>query len=237
MDSRFSRTERIFGAEGMVRLKNSRVAVFGVGGVGSYIAEGLARSGVGHIDLIDSDDVDITNLNRQIEALTDTVGRPKAAVMKERILQINPECDVTVHECFFLPDNSDSFDFMKYDYVADAVDTVTAKIELVMKANREGTPIISSMGTGNKLCPAMLEVSDIYKTSVCPLARVMRQELKKRGVKKLKVVYSKEEPIQALASEEENAHRRNIPASAVFVPATAGLIIASEIVKDILKLN
>ncbi len=237
MDSRFSRTERIFGAEGMVRLKNSRVAVFGVGGVGSYIAEGLARSGVGHIDLIDSDDVDITNLNRQIEALTDTVGRPKAAVMKERILQINPECDVTVHECFFLPDNSDSFDFTKYDYVADAVDTVTAKIELVMKANREGTPIISSMGTGNKLCPAMLEVSDIYKTSVCPLARVMRQELKKRGVKKLKVVYSKEEPIQALASEEENAHRRNIPASAVFVPATAGLIIASEIVKDILKLN
>ena len=237
MDSRFSRTERIFGAEGMVRLKNSRVAVFGVGGVGSYIAEGLARSGVGHIDLIDSDDVDITNLNRQIEALTDTVGRPKVAVMKERILQINPECDVTVHECFFLPDNSDSFDFTKYDYVADAVDTVTAKIELVMKANREGTPIISSMGTGNKLCPAMLEVSDIYKTSVCPLARVMRQELKKRGVKKLKVVYSKEEPIQALASEEENAHRRNIPASAVFVPATAGLIIASEIVKDILKLN
>lgn len=237
MDSRFSRTERIFGAEGMVRLKNSRVAVFGVGGVGSYIAEGLARSGVGHIDLIDSDDVDITNLNRQIEALTDTVGRPKAAVMKERILQINPECDVTVHECFFLPDNSDSFDFTKYDYVADAVDTVTAKIELVMKANREGTPIISSMGTGNKLCPAMLEVSDIYKTSVCPLARVMRQELKKRGVKKLKVVYSKEEPIQARASEEENANRRNIPASAVFVPATAGLIIASEIVKDILKLN
>lgn len=237
MDSRFSRTERIFGAEGMVRLKNSRVAVFGVGGVGSYIAEGLARSGVGHIDLIDSDDVDITNLNRQIEALTDTVGRPKVAVMKERILQINPECDVTVHECFFLPDNSDSFDFTKYDYVADAVDTVTAKIELVMKANREGTPIISSMGTGNKLCPAMLEVSDIYKTSVCPLARVMRQELKKRGVKKLNVVYSKEEPIQALASEEENAHRRNIPASAVFVPATAGLIIASEIVKDILKLN
>ena len=237
MDSRFSRTKRIFGAEGMVRLKNSRVAVFGVGGVGSYIAEGLARSGVGHIDLIDSDDVDITNLNRQIEALTDTVGRPKAAVMKERILQINPECDVTVHECFFLPDNSDSFDFTKYDYVADAVDTVTAKIELVMKANREGTPIISSMGTGNKLCPAMLEVSDIYKTSVCPLARVMRQELKKRGVKKLKVVYSKEEPIHVLASDEENAHRRNIPASAVFVPATAGLIIASEIVKDILKLN
>ncbi len=235
MDNRFSRTERIFGEDGMKKLRNSRVAVFGVGGVGSYIAEGLARSGVGHIHLIDSDDVDITNLNRQIEALTDTVGQPKAEAMKERILQINPECDVVVHNCFFLPDNSDTFDFTEYDYVADAVDTVTAKIELVMKAQREGTPIISSMGTGNKLCPAMLEVSDIYKTSVCPLARVMRQELKKRGIKKLKVVYSKEEPIKALASDEENVHRRNIPASAVFVPATAGLIIASEIVKDILK--
>lgn len=235
MDGRFSRTERIFGAEGMDKLRNAHVAVFGVGGVGSYIAEGLARSGVGQIDLIDSDDVDITNLNRQIEALSDTIGRPKAAVMKERILQINPECNVTVHDCFFLPDNSDSFDFTTYDYIADAVDTVTAKIELVMKASREGTPIISSMGTGNKLCPAMLEVSDIYKTSVCPLARVMRQELKKRGVKKLKVVYSKEEPIQALASDEENVHRRSIPASAVFVPATAGLIIASEIVKEIVK--
>ncbi len=233
MDQRFSRTERIFGTDGMDRLRDSCVAVFGVGGVGSYIAEGLARSGVGHIHLIDSDDVDITNLNRQLEALSDTVGKPKAEAMKERILQINPECDVVVHNCFFLPENSDDFDFTKYDYVADAVDTVTAKIELVMKAQREGTPIISSMGTGNKLCPAMLEVSDIYKTSVCPLARVMRQELKKRGVKKLKVVYSKEEPIKAFASEEENAHRRNIPASAVFVPGTAGLIIASEIVKDI----
>ncbi len=233
MDQRFSRTERIFGTDGMDRLRDSCVAVFGVGGVGSYIAEGLARSGVGHIHLIDSDDVDITNLNRQLEALSDTVGQPKAEAMKERILQINPECDVVVHNCFFLPENSDDFDFTKYDYVADAVDTVTAKIELVMKAQREGVSIISSMGTGNKLCPAMLEVSDIYKTSVCPLARVMRQELKKRGVKKLKVVYSKEEPIKAMESDEENAHRRNIPASAVFVPGTAGLIIASEIVKDI----
>ncbi len=235
MDERFSRTERLFGAEGMARLRASRVAVFGVGGVGSYIAEGLARSGVGHIDLIDSDDVDITNLNRQIEALEDTVGKSKAQAMKQRILLINPECEVTVHECFFLPENSAQFDFTQYDYVADAVDTVTAKIELVMKCRREGTPIISSMGTGNKLCPAMLEVSDIYKTSVCPLARVMRQELKKRGVKKLKVVYSKEEPIKAIASTEENEHRRNIPASAVFVPASAGLLIASEIIKDILK--
>lgn len=235
MDQRFSRAERIFGSDGMQRLRNSCVAVFGVGGVGSYIAEGLARSGVGHIHLIDSDEVDITNLNRQLEALTHTVGQPKAEAMKERILQINPQCDVVVHDCFFLPENSDGFDFTKYDYVADAVDTVTAKIELVMKAQREGTPIISSMGTGNKLCPAMLEVADIYKTSVCPLARVMRQELKKRGVNKLKVVYSKEEPIKAMASEEENAHRRNIPASAVFVPGTAGLIIASEIVKDILN--
>lgn len=235
MDSRFSRTERIFGAEGMEKLRNSCVAVFGVGGVGSYIAEGLARSGVGHIHLIDSDDVDITNLNRQLEALSDTVGQPKAEAMKQRIFQINPECDVVVHDCFFLPENSAEFDFTQYDYVADAVDTVTAKIELVMKAQREGTPIISSMGTGNKLCPSMLEVSDIYKTSVCPLARVMRQELKKRGVKKLKVVYSKEEPIKAQPSQEDNAHRRSIPASAVFVPGTAGLIIASEIVKDLIK--
>ena len=235
MDSRFSRTERIFGAEGMQRLENACVAVFGVGGVGSYIAEGLARSGVGHLHLIDSDDVDITNLNRQIEALSDTVGKPKAEAMKQRILQINPQCEVTVHDCFFLPENSDEFDFTQYDYIADAVDTVTAKIELVMKADREGTPIISSMGTGNKLSPAMLEVSDIYKTSVCPLARVMRQELKKRGIKKLKVVYSKEEPIKAKPSEEENEHRRSIPASVVFVPAAAGLIIASEIVKELVN--
>ena len=233
MDSRFSRTERLLGKDGMDRLRDSHVAVFGVGGVGSYIAEGLARCGVGHIDLIDSDDVDITNLNRQLEAVESTVGKPKAQAMKERILQITPECDVTVYECFFLPENSDKFDFTKYDYVADAVDTVTAKIELVMKANRENVPVISSMGTGNKLSPAMLEVSDIYKTSVCPLARVMRQELKKRGIKKLKVVYSKEEPIKAAPSDEDNEHRRSIPASAVFVPGTAGLIIASEIVKDI----
>lgn len=237
MDNRFSRTERLLGADAMEKLRNSCVAVFGVGGVGSYIAEGLARSGVGRIELIDSDDVDITNLNRQLEALSDTVGQPKAEAMKQRILQINPECEVTVRNCFFLPENSSEFDFARYDYIADAVDTVTAKIELVMKAQSEGTPIISSMGTGNKLNPAMLEVSDIYKTSVCPLARVMRQELKKRGVKKLKVVYSKEEPIKALASEEENAHRRNIPASAVFVPGAAGLIIASEIVKDLIHLN
>lgn len=235
MDGRFSRTARIFGADGMERLQSAHVAVFGVGGVGSYIAEGLARSGVGHISLIDSDAVDITNLNRQLEALFDTVGKPKAQAMRERILQINPECEVIVHDCFFLPENSDSFDFTQYSYVADAVDTVTAKIELVVKAQREGVPIISSMGTGNKLCPAMLEVSDIYKTSVCPLARVMRQELKKRGVKRLKVVYSKEEPIQALKSDEDNPHRRSIPASAVFVPGTAGLIIASEIVKDIVQ--
>lgn len=235
MDERFSRTERLLGADGMEKLRNARVAVFGVGGVGSYIAEGLARCGVGQIDLIDSDDVDITNLNRQLEAVENTVGKPKAQAMKERILQIDPGCRVTVHECFFLPENSEQFDFTKYDYIADAVDTVTAKIELVMKASRDNVPIISSMGTGNKLSPAMLEVSDIYKTSVCPLARVMRQELKKRGIKKLKVVYSKEEPIKAAPSAEDDPHRRNIPASAVFVPGTAGLIIASEIVKDIVK--
>lgn len=232
MSGRFSRTESLIGADAMERLKNACVAVFGVGGVGSYIAEGLARCGVGRLDLIDSDDVDVTNLNRQLEALENTVGTPKAQAMKERILLINPECEVIVHDCFFLPENSDSFDFTQYDYIADAVDTVTAKIELVLKAHRENVPIISSMGTGNKLSPAMLEVSDIYKTSVCPLARVMRQELKKRGVKKLKVVYSKEEPIKARAAEGET-HGRNIPASAVFVPGAAGLIIASEIVKDL----
>ena len=233
MDGRFSRTERLLGADAMARLNAATVAVFGVGGVGSYIAEALARSGVGHIELIDSDDVDITNLNRQIEAVEDTVGKPKAEAMKQRILQISPQCDVTVRQCFFLPENSDEFDFSRYDYVADAVDTVTAKIELVMKAQRDGVPVISCMGTGNKLSPAMLEVSDIYKTSVCPLARVMRQELKKRGVKKLKVVYSKEEPIRPI-SDENNEHRRSIPASAVFVPASAGLLIASEIVKDLI---
>lgn len=233
MDGRFSRTERLIGSDAMARLNSATVAVFGVGGVGSYIAEALARSGVGHIELIDSDDVDITNLNRQIEAVEDTVGKPKAEAMKQRILQISPQCDVTVKQCFFLPENSDEFDFSRYDYVADAVDTVTAKIELVMKAQHDGVPVISCMGTGNKLSPAMLEVSDIYKTSVCPLARVMRQELKKRGVKKLKVVYSKEEPIRPI-SDENNEHRRSIPASAVFVPASAGLLIASEIVKDII---
>ena len=233
MDGRFSRTERLIGSDAMARLNSATVAVFGVGGVGSYIAEALARSGVGHIELVDSDDVDITNLNRQIEAVEDTVGKPKAEAMKQRILQISPQCDVTVKQCFFLPENSDEFDFSRYDYVADAVDTVTAKIELVMKAQREGVPVISCMGTGNKLSPAMLEVSDIFKTSVCPLARVMRQELKKRGVKKLKVVYSKEEPIRPI-SDENNEHRRSIPASAVFVPASAGLLIASEIVKDII---
>ncbi|MBQ9947998.1 MAG: tRNA threonylcarbamoyladenosine dehydratase [Oscillospiraceae bacterium] len=234
MSGRFSRTESLIGADAMERLKNACVAVFGVGGVGSYIAEGLARCGVGRLDLIDSDDVDVTNLNRQLEALENTVGTPKAQAMKERILLINPECEVIVHDCFFLPENSDSFDFTQYDYIADAVDTVTAKIELVLKAQRENVPIISSMGTGNKLSPAMLEVSDIYKTSVCPLARVMRQELKKRGVKKLKVVYSKEEPIKARAAEGET-HGRNIPASAVFVPGAAGLIIASEIVKELVR--
>ena len=234
MSGRFSRTESLIGADAMERLKNACVAVFGVGGVGSYIAEGLARCGVGRLDLIDSDDVDVTNLNRQLEALENTVGTPKAQAMKERILLINPECEVIVHDCFFLPENSDSFDFTQYDYIADAVDTVTAKIELVLKAQRENVPIISSMGTGNKLSPAMLEVSDIYKTSVCPLARVMRQELKKRGVKKLQVVYSKEEPIKARAAEGET-HGRNIPASAVFVPGAAGLIIASEIVKELVR--
>ena len=191
MVNQFSRTELLLGKEAIKKLAASRVAVFGVGGVGGYVAEALARSGVGTIDLIDSDQVSLTNLNRQIIALHSTVGRYKTEVMKERILDINPDAAVHTHNCFFLPETKNEFDFSEYSYVVDAVDTVTAKIELVMEAQKAGTPIISSMGAGNKLDPTAFEVADIYKTSVCPLAKVMRRELKKRGVKKLKVVYSK----------------------------------------------
>ena len=227
----FSRTELLLGKEAMDRLSKARVAVFGVGGVGGYVVEALARSGVGSLELIDSDKVSLSNINRQIIATVDTVDRYKTEVMKERILTINPTVDVRIRNCFFLPDNSHEFDFAEYDYVVDAVDTVTAKIGLVMKANEAGVPIISSMGAGNKLNPAMFEVADIYKTSVCPLAKVMRYELKKRGIKKLKVVYSKEVPIKRDNSEEKG--RKVAPASIAFVPSVAGLIIASEVVKDI----
>ena len=279
MSEQFSRTELLIGREAMEVLASSRVAVFGVGGVGGYVAEALARSGVGELDLIDSDRICLSNLNRQIIALHSTIGRYKTDVMRERILDINPEAVVHVHRCFYLPENRAEFDFKRYSYVVDAVDTVTAKIGLVMQAQEAGVPIISSMGAGNKMDPTRFEVADLYKTSVCPLAKVMRRELKKRGVKRLKVVYSKEEPLQPAvvsASEEllqpadmnvpenanaaegaavsmqaaavasadavpedalrEHAARRSVPGSNAFVPSAAGLIIAGEVVKDLIRM-
>lgn len=240
MNEQFERTRLLFGREAMEKLAASRVAVFGIGGVGGYVVEALARCGVGALDLIDNDKVALSNLNRQIIATLDSVGREKTLVMKERILSINPDCRVEVHNCFYLPETRDRFDFAAYDYVVDAVDTVTAKIDLVLSAGAAGTPIISSMGTGNKIDPSMFEVADIYKTSVDPLARVMRRELKKRGVKRLKVVYSREEPRKTLEPERleevreaEAPLRRSIPASNAFVPPSAGLLIASEVVRDL----
>ena len=240
MNQQFERTRLLFGREAMEKLAASRVAVFGIGGVGGYVVEALARCGVGALDLIDNDKVALSNLNRQIIATLDSVGREKTLVMKERILSINPDCRVEVHNCFYLPETRDRFDFSAYDYVVDAVDTVTAKIDLVLSAGAAGTPIISSMGTGNKIDPSMFEVADIYKTSVDPLARVMRRELKKRGVKRLKVVYSREEPRKTLEPERleevreaEAPLRRSIPASNAFVPPSAGLLIASEVVRDL----
>lgn len=249
MLNQFSRSELLFGKEGMEKLASARVAVFGVGGVGGFVVEALARSGVGEFDLVDDDKVCLTNLNRQIIATRKTVGREKVDVMKERILEINPNAIVHVHKCFYLPETRDQFDFHAYTYVVDAVDTVTAKIELVMQAQESNTPIISSMGAGNKMNPAMFEVADIYKTSVCPLAKVMRRELKKRRVKKLKVVYSKEQPLVPIddmsiscrshcicppGAQRKCTDRRAIPGSNAFVPSVAGLIIASEVVKDII---
>lgn len=232
MREQFSRTELLLGAEAMEKLARARVAVFGIGGVGGYVVEALVRSGIGAVDLIDSDRVCLSNLNRQIIATRSTIGMYKVDAMKERILDINPDCQVEVHRCFYLPQTRDGFDFSQYSYVVDAVDTVTAKLELAVQAKETGVPIISSMGAGNKLNPAELEVSDIYKTSVCPLAKVMRRELKTRGIKKLKVVYSREEPIKVSASEEETT-RRSTPGSSAFVPSAAGLIIASEVIKDL----
>ncbi len=233
---RWKRAKMLLGEEGMLRLQKSRVAVFGVGGVGGYVAEALARGGVGAIDLIDSDKVAESNMNRQIAALSGTIGKYKTDVMKERILEINPWAKVEVFHCFFLPENKDRFDFSSYSYIADAVDTVTAKIELVLQAKAYQIPVISSMGTGNKLNPAAFEVADIYETSVCPLARVMRRELKKRGIKNLKVVYSKEEPrVPKDIGEQvpEGSSRRAVPGSVSFVPPVAGLMMAGEIIKDI----
>ena len=240
MENQFIRTQMLVGKQGIEKLKNSTVAVFGIGGVGGYTVEALARSGVGTIVIIDNDTVSLSNINRQIIATHDTLGMLKIDAAEHRIKSINPDCTVIKHNCFFLPENADSFDFSKYDYVVDAIDTVSGKIELVMKAISEGTPIISSMGAGNKLDPTQFEVSDISKTSVCPLARVMRRELKKRGVNHLKVVYSKEQAITPFEAEEikdekDFARRRGLPGSVAFVPSVAGLIIAGEVIKDLTK--
>lgn len=243
MSEIFSRTELIFGGDAMDKLKNARVAVFGVGGVGGYTVEALARSGVGAIDIIDDDKVCPSNINRQIIATAKTVGQYKVDAAKQRILDINPDCKVNAYRMFYMPDTAEQFDFTEYDYIVDAVDTVTAKIALVQNATAAGTPIISSMGAGNKLDATAFEVTDIYKTSVCPLAKVMRYELKRRGIKKLKVVYSKEKPITPAVSSEDRtlcengSKRRQTPGSNAFVPSVAGLIIAGEVIKDITGLK
>ncbi len=250
MKEQFSRTALLIGEEGVKKLQRSKVIVFGIGGVGGYAAEGLARSGVGTIHLVDHDTVAESNINRQIIATKKTIGKYKVDVMKERIMEIDPETEVIVHKCFFLPETEGEFDFSEYDYVIDAVDTVSAKIEIIMRCEKAGTRVISSMGAGNKLEASMLEVADIYRTSVCPLARVMRRELKKRNVKKCKVVYSKETPVldgnmdsdeegRGLngpdRAEEKGTAGRKAPGSIVFVPAAAGLILAGEVVKDLIS--
>ena len=232
MDSQFQRTELILGSESIEKLNKSKVCIFGIGGVGGYVCEALARAGIGSFVLIDNDTVNIANINRQIIATHKTVGQYKVDVMKERILDINPNAIVEVHKCFYLPENEADFDFSKYDYVVDAVDTVTAKISIIINAKKNNVPVISSMGTGNKLNPTMLEVADINKTSVDPLARVMRIELKKRNITKLKVVYSKEIPLKPTVEQFSEANKPT-PGSTSFVPSTAGLLIASEIIKDI----
>lgn len=244
MLNQFSRTQLIFGEEAMKKLSDCRVAVFGVGGVGGYVVEALARSGVGALDLIDDDKVSLTNINRQIIALTSTIGKYKVDVAKERILDINPECKVNTYRTFYMPETAEQFDFTKYDYIVDAIDTVTGKIEIIMQAKKAGIPVMSSMGAGNKTDPTAFEVADIYKTSVCPLAKVMRHEMKKRGVKKLKVVYSTEQAVRPLdAGYSEDAAgtfdtrkgnaKKTIPGSNAFVPSVAGLIIAGEVIKDL----
>ena len=246
MSDQFERTELLLGREAIDKLAHSRVAIFGVGGVGGYVCEALVRSGVAAFDLIDKDTVALSNLNRQIIATRKTIGKYKAEVMRDRILEINPDADVRIHNCFFLPENADDFPFEEYDYIVDAVDTVTAKIALVMKATEKNIPIISSMGAGNKLDGSMFRVADIYKTKVCPLAKVMRRELKKRGVKKLKVVYSEELPVRPIRNvesdskaedgnllDEKKVRRKDTPGSVAFVPSVAGMIIAGEVVKDL----
>ena len=248
MLDQFSRTQLLYGAEAMEKLASARVAVFGVGGVGGYVVEALARSGVGALDLIDNDEVCASNLNRQIIATTKTIGKYKVDVAEERIHDINPDCRVRTYKIFFLPETKDQFNFSDYDYVVDAIDTVTGKLTIIEMAKEANIPVISSMGAGNKINPAMFEVADIYETSICPLAKVMRHECKKRGIRDLKVVYSKEKPIQPQAdtskSENDNntvsqettgrdSKRRAIPGSTAFVPSVVGLIIAGEVINDI----
>ena len=252
MLNQFSRTELLLGKKAMQVLEKSRVVIFGVGGVGGYVAEALARSGLGCIDLVDDDKVCLTNINRQIIATRKTVGKYKGDVMKERILKINPNAVANTHKCFFLPETKDEFQFNRYSYVVDAVDTVTAKIQLVLEAKNAAVPIISSMGAGNKLNPAQCEVADIYETSVCPLAKVMCRELKRRNVDHQKVVYSKEKPIRPIedmsiscrthcicppGAKHKCTERRDIPGSVAFVPSVAGLIIAGEVIKDLISKN
>ena len=257
MSDRFSRTERLFGPEAMEKLRRSRVAVFGLGGVGGYAVEALARSGVGALDLVDDDCVSLTNLNRQILATEQTLGMAKTDAAEQRILSVNPDCRVCKYRLFFLPETARFFNFGQYDYVVDAVDTVTAKLALIEAARAAGVPIISAMGAGNKLDPTAFEVADISETSVCPLARILRKELKKRGIEHLKVVYSREKPVQPLPPREEKSAcaacpenctcpdarerfggaRRDTPASNAFVPGVAGLILAGEVVKDLIGIG
>ena len=243
MGNEFSRTELLIGVEGIEKLKNAKVAVFGVGGVGGYAVEALARSGVGTLELIDNDKVSLTNINRQIIATHSTVGQYKVDVAKERVLDINPAAVVNTYQTFFMPETASNFNFYDYDYVVDAIDTVTGKIELIMQADRAHTPIISSMGAGNKLDAAAFQVADIYATSVCPLAKVMRRELKKRGIQKLKVVYSQEKPItpqsdtNVTIENDTGVIKRQTPGSVSFVPSVAGLIIAGEVIKDIIGIK
>lgn len=247
MVNQFSRTEMLIGPDALKKLKNSWVAVFGIGGVGSYAVEGLARSGVGHFTLVDSDCVALTNLNRQIHALHKTIGRPKVDVMKERILEINPDVVVEVFQDFYGQESSNELIKSEYNYIIDAIDTVSSKIELIIQAKGKGIPIISSMGTGNKLYPQMLEIDDLFKTSVCPLAKVMRKELRRRGIDSLKVVYSREEPVKPLCFEDDDragdtgaemsknvVYKRQVPGSTSFVPSTAGLMIAGEVVRNLI---
>ena len=248
MLNEFSRTQLIYGKPAMDRLSSSRVAVFGIGGVGGYVVEALARSGVGALDLIDDDKVCLTNVNRQIIATRSSVGKYKVDVAKDRVLDINPQCKVETYKTFYLPETADQFNFKDYDYVVDAIDTVTGKIGIILQAKEAGTPVISSMGAGNKTDPTAFEVEDIYKTSICPLAKVMRRELRKRGVESLKVVYSKEEPLRPLEDMSISCRqhcicppdaartctqRRDIPGSTAFVPSVVGLIIAGEVIKDL----